>query len=68
MNEVNVKAQAGDQRIWSLELMLVIGLPLSAVIGGIITVVIAFQSGYTPDTDAGLDRFARPAVSASDAS
>lgn len=47
-------------KAFSLELLLVIGLPLSAVVAGIVTIVIAVQSGYTQDADARLDRFARP--------
>ncbi len=44
---------------WSLELLLVIGLPLATVIAGIVTIVIAVRSGYTAEPDVSLDRFAQ---------
>lgn len=42
--------------VFSIELVLVIGIPLLTVIAGIITVVIATTDGFTP-AQAKVDRF-----------
>lgn len=42
--------------IWSLELLLVVGIPALTVVAGLITVIIASSHGFT-NTDQRLDRF-----------
>ncbi len=42
--------------IWSLELLLVIGIPAATVVAGVITVIIASSSGFSA-TDQRVDRF-----------
>ncbi len=46
-------------RVWSLELVIVIALPALAVIGGIITMAIATNSGFEPHSEVKTDRFAQ---------
>ncbi len=46
---------------WSLELVITIALPVSAVVAGLITLWIASSHGYTPSA-VELDRFARDVV------
>lgn len=43
---------------WSLELVITIALPVSAIVAGLITLWIASTQGYTPNA-VELDRFAR---------
>ena len=44
---------------WSLELCLAIGIPLAAVVAGVITIIIASSSGFSSGEQR-VDRFARP--------
>lgn len=42
--------------IWSVELLLVIGIPLATVVAGVVTVLIASSSGFSAG-DEHVDRF-----------
>ncbi len=44
---------------WSLELCLVIGIPLATVVAGVVTVIIASSSGFSA-TEHRVDRFGQP--------
>jgi len=55
----DAKAADGKQRVWSLELVIVIALPTIAVVAGIITMVIATRSGFEPHPQVKTDRFAQ---------
>ncbi len=54
-----VDEKGAKPRVWSLELVIMIALPVTAVIGGIITMAIATSSGFKPHPEVKTDRFAQ---------
>lgn len=47
------------KRIWSLELVIVIAIPVATVIAGFITLALAQRDGFRPTAEQ-VDRFAQP--------